>query len=78
MKKGHKAKERARQSRNKKRSELEKSRQKKYAKVKLRRKDERVKENRAKRELAAMEREVEKIQNAATQIRNPPSEKSEQ
>jgi len=77
MKKGHKAKERATQSRNKKRSELEKRRQKKYAKVKLQRKGERVKENRAKRELAAMEREIEKIQNAETQIRNPSNEKSE-
>jgi hypothetical protein len=78
MKKGHKAKGGARQSRNKKRSELEKRRQKKYAKVKLKRKEERVKEDRAKRELAAMEREVEKIQNAEAQIRNPSSEKSEQ
>jgi hypothetical protein len=76
MKKGHRAKERARQSRNKKRSESAKVRQKKYAKVKLQRKEERVKENRARRELAAMEREVEKIQNAATQIRNPSNEKA--
>ena len=76
MKKGHRAKERARQSRNKKRSESEKKRQKKYAKVKLQRKEERVKENRAKRELAAMEREIEKIQNAATQIKNPSNEKA--
>jgi len=77
MKNGHKSKEKARQKRNSKRSESEKARRKKYAKVKLKRKEERVKEARAKRELAAMEREVEKIQNAPMQIRKPLSEKPE-
>tara|TARA_R100001244_G_scaffold120025_2_gene89610 strand:+ start:568 stop:801 length:234 start_codon:yes stop_codon:yes gene_type:complete len=76
MKKKNKSKDKRTQNRNRKRSISEKNRRKKYAKVKLGRKAERVKENRAKRELAAMEREVEKIQNKATQIRNNPNEKA--
>jgi|TARA_R110001599_G_scaffold35484_1_gene112150 hypothetical protein len=57
------------QERNKKRKLKEKQRREDFYKVKLARKAEKTKENKAENETFKMQREIQKIQNRGTQIK---------
>tara|TARA_R110000824_G_scaffold66836_2_gene173216 strand:- start:223 stop:441 length:219 start_codon:yes stop_codon:yes gene_type:complete len=70
MKKQNKAKQERSHRRNKKRSIKSRNRAKEFAKIKLKKQAEIVKEKRAEKETHLLKREIEKLQNKASQIRN--------